>query len=357
MQRVVVAMSGGVDSSVAAALLAESGHEVVGLFMRTGVSAGGADGPARRGCCGLEDAHDARRVADRLGIPFYALDLRRDFDRLVEGFLDEYEAGRTPNPCILCNRDFKFGRLLAVADDLGAEGVATGHYARIVSRAGRLAVARSADAEKDQSYVLFPLAQEQLARARFPLGGFRKADVRRIARERGLPVFDKPDSQDICFVPGGDYARLFAERRPGSLREGPLVDRAGVVIGTHGGHQLYTIGQRRGTGGGAPAPRYVLGLDPAANAVVVGGEEDLYRSRFSLDGVVWGGMAPPSAGGSFEADVRIRHRHTPRRATVVALRDGTLDVAFHEPERAITPGQAAVLYDDDGAILAGGWIR
>ncbi len=353
-QTILVAMSGGVDSSVAAALLKESGFRVVGAFMRNGVKSGeGRRG--HQGCCGLDDAFDARRVADQLGIPFYAVDLEDGFAGLIDEFVAAYRAGLTPNPCIECNRRFKFGRLLRLADEIGASAVATGHYARIVDRGTRLAIARGRDARKDQSYVLFPLDQAVLRRARFPLGEMTKSEVREHARRLDLRVAEKPESMEICFVPTGDYRDVVRAAPGGEGVPGPIVDADGVVIGAHAGTAGFTIGQRRGLPGGRKDPLYVTRIDVAANRVIVGARDDLLERTFRIRDVVFG-AASPGSGAEFRADVKIRHQHTATPATVTLAGDGSARVTFDDPTSAVTPGQAAVAYDGD-CVLLGGWIE
>lgn len=353
-QRILVAMSGGVDSSVAAGLLVEQGFDVVGAFMRNGVKANPARSH-RQGCCGLDDASDARRVADRLGIPFYALNFEDAFEELIGDFVHAYAEGRTPNPCIECNRKFKMGALLHLARRLDASAVATGHYARIERRADRWCVAQGADVDKDQSYVLFGLDQDVLEHTRLPLGHLTKREVRRHARRLELPVAEKPESMEICFVPTGDYRDVLRERAGDVLRPGPIVDQSGVVIGRHDGTASFTIGQRRGLPGGQRDPIYVTALDPETATVTVGDKGDLLRTRFVVRDVVWSGEAPPPRGTVLRGRMQIRAHHEPVPAAVTAVGDDTLDVVLDAPVEAVTPGQAAVLYGED-RVLVGGWI-
>ncbi len=378
MTRIVAAMSGGVDSSVAAYLLVEQGYDVVGLFLRNGVEAErhhpgplpGGEGDRRgrgrgHGCCSAEDADDARRVADRLRIPFYALDYEREFGRLIDAFVAGYGRGETPSPCVLCNQWLKFGKLAEFARSIGAEAVATGHYARVERLPnGRMGLRRAADARKDQTYFLASLSQEQLAGVRFPVGGLEKSEVREIARRAALPrlVAEKPESMEICFVPSGDYRRVIEERAPGSMRPGDLVDaRTGAGLGRHEGFQRFTVGQRRGLGvGGLERPAYVVSIDPARNLVLLGGREDLARRELTAGSMCWIAREAPAPGEELRAFARIRHNHRPAEATVRAVA-GTGDrvrVAFAEPQEAIAPGQALVLYDaaDPELVLAGGFI-
>ncbi len=357
--KVLVAMSGGVDSSVAASLLVEEGHSVVGLFLR---GAGAAEpNPAGRGCCSAGDAADAARVADLLGIPFYAADFAAEFEGLVDAFVAEYLRGRTPNPCIACNRDLKFGRALEYASALGCDAIATGHYARVEGRNGRMALRRAADSAKDQSYVLFPLAQEVLRRVRFPIGGLEKGRVRELARERGLPTADKRESQDICFVPGGDYREVVRRRAtPGvrALSPGRFVGAGGETLGRHDGTAGFTVGQRRGLGlSGAAHPLYVTAIDAASGTVTVGGEEGLRRREVLVGG--WNGVAAPSpgAGETLRGRGRLRHGHRPQPAVATGGADGTVAVRFEEGVLAPAPGQALVLYDGEDRVLGGGWIE
>jgi tRNA-specific 2-thiouridylase len=346
--RVVVGMSGGVDSSVAAALLVEQGYDVVGVTLHLA-------GSGSR-CCSLDDADDARRVADRLGIRFYVSNQQEAFRREVMlPFADAYLAGRTPVPCVACNRRFKFGRLLERARALGAEAVATGHYARLADdpATGERQLLRGRDSDKDQSYFLFDLDQAQLARARFPLGELTKPEVRALARARGLATAAKPESQEICFVPGGDYAAVVESLRPGAAAgEGEVVDGAGRVRGRHRGVHHFTVGQRRGLGVGGPERLYVRALDAARNRVVVGGEGELAVRGARLEAVSWTGAAP---SGPVEAAVRIRYRHPGAPARIEAPGDGSARVLFETPVAAVAPGQAAVFYRGD-RVLGGGWI-
>ncbi len=353
--RVVLAMSGGVDSSVAAYLLREQGYEVVGLFMRTGAHGGEDDGPARKkGCCSAVDAGDARRVADRLDIPFYALDFEQDFGRVMDYFADEYLAGRTPNPCVVCNTWLKFGKLWSYGKQLQADCIATGHYAQVVPGAGGPELHRAADPDKDQSYVLFGLRRALLERLLFPVGGYRKEEVRAIARRAGLGVADKPDRVEICFVPDGDHAALVRRRRPGLDTAGPVVDTEGNVLAEHVGFEHFTVGQRKGLGFAAGRRRYVLRVVPEERAVVVGEREDLLAGGLVASGVNWLLEAPPD--GPLTCRAKIRYRHAAAPATVTALPDGGARVAFAEPQSAITPGQAVVFYDGP-RVLGGGWIE
>jgi tRNA-specific 2-thiouridylase len=352
--RVVLAMSGGVDSSVAAYLLKRQGYEVIGLFMRTGVH--GADVGHRahkQGCCSALDAGDARRVADRLDIPFYALDFEQDFGRVIDYFADEYLAGRTPNPCVVCNTWLKFGKLWSYGRQLQADFIATGHYAQVVRRGPDVELHRAADPDKDQSYVLYGIRREVLPHLLFPVGGHRKDEVRALAREVGLGVADKPDSVEICFVPGGDHAAVIRARRPGAATAGRVVDTAGNVLGAHDGIERFTVGQRKGLGIAAGERRYVLRIVPAENEVVLGRREEMLAPGLLASRVGWL-IEPPSA--ALPCRAKIRYRHAAALATVTALSGGRAKVSFAEPQSAVTPGQAVVFYDGS-RVLGGGWIE
>jgi tRNA-specific 2-thiouridylase len=350
--RIVVAMSGGVDSSVAAALLAEQGHDVIGLSMQL---YGQPGDPALGRCCTLDDLHDARRVAAALGVPHYILNFERRFrETVIDNFVGEYARGRTPIPCARCNSDLKFSTLLERALALGASSVATGHYARVErTPEGRWRLRRSADPNRDQSYFLFSLTEDQLARAVFPLGSLSKPEVRDRARRLGLGVADKPDSQEICFVPDGDYAGFVERRAPGVARAGAIVTRQGETLGSHGGVHRFTIGQRKGLGVSAGRPLYVLHIDARSGEVTVGPREALERTTLEATGVNWLAVDPPSRWTA--ASVQIRHRHAPAAAQVRAIDGDRAECRFDEPQPAITPGQAAVFYDGD-VVMGGGWI-
>jgi tRNA-specific 2-thiouridylase len=352
-RRVVLAMSGGVDSSVAALLLKRQGYEVIGLFMRTGVHAPDDGTPAhKKGCCSAVDAGDARRVADRLDIPFYALDFEADFARIMDYFADEYLAGRTPNPCVVCNNWLKFGKLWAYGKQLQADYVATGHYARIVQGAAGTELHRAADPGKDQSYVLFGLKRSLLSHLLFPIGGYRKDEIRTLAREAGLGVADKPDSVEICFVPGGDHAEFIRQRRPHLATAGHFVDRAGNVLAEHDGYERFTIGQRKGLGFAAGERRFVLEIVPERNEVVIGDRDDLLAGGLVASRVNW--LIEPPA--ELVCQAKIRYRNAGSVARVTALADGGARVEFAEPQSAVTPGQAVVFYDGE-RVLGGGWIE
>lgn len=352
-RRIVVAMSGGVDSSVAAALLAEAGHDVVGISMQLYDQSDRAGGHGT--CCTMDDLHDARRVAAAIGIPHYILNFEAQFRRhVLDDFVREYSRGRTPIPCTHCNADLKFSELLARADAYGAGMLATGHYARVGRDAsGRCHLHRGADRAKDQSYFLFALTQDQLAHACFPVGDLGKDQVRAHAARFGLTVADKPDSQELCFVADGDYAAVVAQQNPAVTAGGAIVDTAGHVLGSHAGTHRFTVGQRKGLGLSSPMPLYVVAVDAEARQVTVGGRADLERPGLTASRVNWvSGVAPATWT---EADVQIRHRHTPAPARVRALEEARAEVAFVSPQTAVSPGQAAVFYRGD-EVLGGGWI-
>ncbi len=350
--RVVVAMSGGVDSSVAAHLLHGAGHPLVGLFMRNGVHVDASESH-KKSCCSVSDARDARMVAGALGIPFQAVDLKAEFGGIIRYFLAEYAAGRTPNPCAICNRDLKFQRLLDFADELGCEGVATGHYARLEVRDGRVLLRRGVDRKKDQSYQLFSVAERHLARARLPLGGYEKPRVRELAAAAGLRTAQKADSQEICFVPGNDYRKLFAERGL-PTHAGKLVDTSGCVLGTHEGTEHFTVGQRRGHGVAGAIPLYVVALDPSSGTVVLGSREECCARSMVVDELNWIGI-DVAEGESVRAEVQVRYHHEPVPATI-EVTGSRGRVVFDTPEMAVTPGQGAAFYRGD-RLLGGGWIR
>ncbi len=351
--RIVVAMSGGVDSSVAAVLLAEQGHDVIGVSMQLYDQ---SDGQTSFGsCCTLDDLHDARRVAAAINIPHYILNFERQFDQqVVSNFVREYTAGRTPLPCARCNSDLKFATLADRARGFGADAVATGHYARVERdlASGRCLLKRGIDPGKDQSYFLFSLTQDQLERARFPVGDRPKDAVREYARRLGLPVADKPDSQEICFIPDDDYAAFVARRSPQPAGGGAIVDDTGRELGRHAGIHHFTVGQRKWLGLSASSPLYVLALKPAAAQVVVGPRSALERTHLTASEVNWI-VAEPT--GPRRVAAQIRHRHPAAPATVRPLDARRADVIFDAPQTAITPGQAVVFYDDD-VVVGGGWI-
>ncbi len=347
--RVLVAMSGGVDSSAAAALLREQGHEVVGVAMRVY----DASDPARgRSCCGPEDLDDARAAARALRIPFYVADVEERFGRaVVDRFVEDYLAGLTPNPCVACNREVKFDWLLRRARAIGAR-LATGHYARIEERGGRLALLAARHPEKDQSYFLYGLGQEALAEVLFPVGGLGKPEVRALAARAGLPNAEKPESQEICFVTHGSAADFVARSAPARVRPGEVVDAHGAVLGAHGGVHRFTVGQRRGLPSGAPEARYVVRLEPERARVVVGPAVEAEREAFAVREASWVAGAPPP--GSRELRVKVRHRHEGVTGAVRATAGGA-EVRLARPVRGVAPGQAAVFYDGD-EVVGGGRI-
>lgn len=351
--RMVVAMSGGVDSSAVAWMLKERGHPLVGLFMRNGVKVSEAEA-AKKSCCSLGDARDARMVAARLDVPFQAVDLAREFKQIIRYFVDEYRAGRTPNPCAVCNRDLKFDRLLELADELDAVGVATGHYARIAVEDGRVYVRRGVDERKDQSYQLFAVLESHLARTRLPLGALTKPRVREIAEQAGLRTAKKPDSQEICFVPGNDYRALLEEQGV-ELTPGRMVDTAGTVLRQHDGVEHYTIGQRRGHGvGGRVEPLFVVDLQPSTGTVVLGSREECMTLEAHVDQLNWIGVDAPE-NGRLECEVQIRYHHDAAPAEL-RIEGGIAHVRFREPQLAVTPGQGAAFYLGD-RLIGGGWLR
>jgi tRNA (5-methylaminomethyl-2-thiouridylate)-methyltransferase len=360
-------MSGGVDSSAAAALLREQGHELVGFTMQLwdqnrNINTDENGDPLPSRCCSLDDVYDARRVADTLGFPFYVLNLEQEFEEsVVEPFIQSYLAGETPIPCVACNSRLKFASLDRMAQSLGCDKVATGHYARVEfdESAGRYRLFRGRNYAKDQSYFLWELTQEQLSRAYFPLGEMHKEEVRDIARNAELYTANKPESQEICFVPDGKYSEfidryLDHEGRSNELpSRGEIVDTSGAVVGDHTGIHRYTIGQRRGLGIANEKPLYVLQIERAKNQIIVGEADELESVEFTARGVNWIAFDEPAA--PVRADVKVRYRHEPAPATIYPLPDSCVRIVFDEPQRAITPGQATIFYDGD-EVVGGGWI-
>lgn len=352
-KRVLLGMSGGVDSSVAGHVLKQQGYDVVGVTMK--VWPQDCLSRAEDKCCGPSAIADARGVAHKLGIPHYVVDEAEDFERIViDYFAGEYQAGRTPNPCVMCNERLKFGSLWEKAEALGAGYIATGHYAVVDHSGPSPVLKRGVDRRKDQSYFLFSLKREQLSRALTPLGGLTKPEIRAMARELGLRVADKVDSQEICFVPGNDYkAFLKGHMGEGEFHPGSIYDTSGRYIGPHEGIEMFTIGQRKGLPGGSPKPMYVVDLDPATSSVIVGGEEELLRSSFSVSRTNWISEPPPP---NREVTVKIRYAHPGAPARLHPFDGGFTRVELIEPQRSITPGQAAVFYDGE-TVIGGGWIE
>ncbi|NIQ93904.1 MAG: tRNA 2-thiouridine(34) synthase MnmA [Desulfuromonadales bacterium] len=355
-KRIVVAMSGGVDSSVTAALLQEQGHEVIGMTMQIwDYTSWAEDNPESCGtCCSPDDVHDARRVAEQLGIPFYVVNFEKDFQQeVIDYFCSEYFAGRTPNPCVLCNQVLKFELLLRRAREIEADCLATGHYARLEEEKGRMVLRKGFDQSKDQSYFLFTMTDDQRERVLFPLGAMSKDEVRGHATRFGLTVAEKAESQDICFVPDGDYVRFLEQERGAGQMDGQIVHRSGKVLGTHRGTYRYTIGQRRGLGLSWHEPLYVIGIDAETRTVVVGEKRHLDVDSFTVHRVNWM-VEPPQKALATACRIRYRHHEVP--ATVAPLPDGRCEVRLDEPQRGVTPGQAAVFYDGD-RVIGGGWIE
>jgi tRNA-uridine 2-sulfurtransferase len=363
---VAVAMSGGVDSSTVPALLLEQGRPVVGLTMQLWnqrrLPELQGDGPTQHRCCSLDDVYDAKAVAQHLDFPHYVVNFEAQFEeRVVRPFVDHYLSGRTPIACTNCNTDVKFEPLLRMARQIGAERLATGHYARIRKNGhtGRWELLRARDESKDQSYFLWGLTQEQLSRSEFPLGELTKEEVRAVARRANLPVAEKPESMELCFVPNGNYVQFieaYSQERGISLQkeEGEIVSETGEIVGHHSGVHNFTIGQRKGLGFATGKPLYVLSIDPEKNRVVVGGDDALRTASFEIENVNWVSFGKPEA--PLRAAVKIRHKHEPATATVEALGPNRARITFDSPQRAITPGQGAVIYNGD-VVIGGGWIR
>jgi len=346
-------MSGGVDSSATAALLQEQGYEVVGITLKLWPQ--DCISRAEDKCCGPQAVTDARSVCHKLGIPYYLIDEAAEFQKhVIQYFASEYKAGRTPNPCVMCNQNLKFGRLIDRADQLGADFIATGHFARLERcDDGRVLLKRGRDLKKDQSYFLFSLRQDQLARAMFPLGEKTKSDTREVARHCQLKTADKEESMEICFVPDNNYGGFLQQAKLVQKHRGEVVDQRGKVLGLHDGIEFYTIGQRKGLGLSSPQPLYVIELDAKNNRVVVGDDGALDRAEFTVNRCNWIPFAAPP--DMMEVMVKIRYNHPGTPATVIVLPDGRAKVKLHTPQRAITPGQAAVFYQDD-LVIGGGWI-
>ena len=388
-KRVVLAMSGGVDSSAAAVLLQQQGYEVIGLFMRSGATDDSQETVCRtsltaelpilnpkahkQGCCSASDAADARRVADSLDIPFHALNFQDAFGRIKDYFADEYLAGRTPNPCVMCNNWLKFGKLWEFAQSVGADHIASGHYARVASDQGpgmssansdsltarpsslapRPSLLRGRDRSKDQSYVLFGINKAILDRVIFPVGDFEKTEIREFARQTGLRVADKPDSQEICFIPDNDYVGFLDRYRGPQETAGEIVDTDGNVLGQHDGFQQFTVGQRKGLGLAFGTPRYVVAVEPTTRRVVIGMRDDLMEPTLEADRMNW---LVDDVPARFACHAQIRSQHQAAAAEVEVLDEDRVRVFFTEPQFGVAPGQAVVLYDGD-RILGGGWIR
>jgi tRNA-specific 2-thiouridylase len=364
---IAVAMSGGVDSSTVAAILAHGGDNVVGLTLqlwdqtRLAGKHGIPDAPKAGRCCSLDDVYDARRVAEHLGIPYYIVNQQERFEQdVVKPFVSEYLAGRTPIPCSLCNNHLKFDQLLKTAQSIGASRIATGHYAvnEYDEARGRWILKRPADLAKDQTYFLFGLTQEQLAHTLFPLGSMTKPEVREVARQRGLALAEKPDSQEICFIPGGDYkqfltAYLEEQGEPMPETAGELVASNGELLGRHEGISNFTVGQRKGLKVASPTPLYVLQIDPASHRVTVGADTELATPKLRANRVNW--ISIPALTAQMRVKIKIRHRHEPAWATLEPAANGEVVAKFDEPQRAVTPGQSAVFYDGD-EVVGGGWI-
>ncbi len=347
-------MSGGVDSSATAALLLEQGYDVVGITLKLWPQ--DCVSRAEDKCCGPQAVSDARSVCHKLGVPYYLIDEATEFQKhVIQYFADEYKAGRTPNPCVMCNQNLKFGRLINRADQLGARYIATGHFARVEPdpAGSRTLLRRGRDLRKDQSYFLFSLRQDQLARAMFPLGEKTKSDTREVARHCQLKTADKAESMEICFVPDNNYGKFLEQANLATKHRGEISDTSGRVLGHHDGIEFYTIGQRKGLGISSPKPLYVLELDPSSNRVIVGDESALDRETFVADRCNF--IPFDRLEGSMEATVKIRYNHPGTLATLVPLSTDKVQVTLRQPQRAVTPGQAAVFYQDD-LVLGGGWI-
>ncbi|MCP4194062.1 MAG: tRNA 2-thiouridine(34) synthase MnmA [Planctomycetaceae bacterium] len=370
MKRVVLAMSGGVDSSVAAHLLLQQGHEVIGVFMRHGeepVACSTEKSPSnllpvvnqrmdhKQGCCTAEDAMDARRIADRLGIAFYALNLQNDFDKIMDYFVDEYVSGRTPNPCVMCNNWLKFGKLFDYADSVGADFVATGHYARLEQRDGAELphLLRGLDDSKDQSYVLFGVRPDRLKRMLLPIGSYQKAEIRELAGQVGMRVADKRDSQEICFVTSGHHADFVRERDPTAAQAGEIVTTDGKTVGEHDGIERFTIGQRRGLGVAMGEPYFVVSIEPESRRVIIGRHEELARQSLEARQANW--LCQPIPLQRQRCEAQIRYNSRAQAAEIIPIDERHFRVEFDAPCFGVAPGQAVVCYDGN-RVLGGGWI-
>lgn len=348
-------MSGGVDSSVTSALLVEKGYDVIGITMRFGFQ-DSINESGRPQCCSLESVEDARRVCGQLGIPFYAVNYEAVFkDEIVDYFCKEYSSGRTPNPCIICNQKLKFGKLLELARQLDADYVATGHYARLHydQDLKRYILKKGIDSNKDQSYSLFSLTQEQLKHIIFPIGEYTKSQVRQIARQKSLKVSERPESQELCFISDDNYNRFLKDHISAQLKPGPIVDKSGRVVGQHQGIQFYTIGQRKGLGGNLGKAMYVIKIDPSSNTITIGSKNDLLVKSLTASKANF--ISIPKLTNPIKALAKIRYKDNGTMATVYPISDDRFEVIFDKPSMAATPGQAVVLYDDD-IVIGGGWI-
>ena len=354
-ERVLVALSGGVDSSVAALLLQQQGYDVIGVFLRNGIDKPSSSQNNKQGCCSVEDSRDAALVADKLGIPFHAVDMEGEFEGIMDYFAAEYRAGHTPNPCVICNRDIKFGAMWKLADALGAHHLATGHYARVVQGEHGAELHRGLDAHKDQSYVLFPIGPERLGRVLLPVGELQKSRTREIAHEAGMPVFDKPDSVEICFVPSGDYRELLRER--GGLGiPGNIVDRGGQVLAQHDGHAGFTRGQRRGLGFAWQHPMYVLDINPHNGDVLVGPRESTGCRSALVGGFQTFAYSLPKNQQWLPIVAQFRSNPGGVEAQMRGLENGQIEVRFQQPADSVNPGQGLAVYLGE-RLLGGGWIE
>ncbi|MBI4243835.1 MAG: tRNA 2-thiouridine(34) synthase MnmA [Planctomycetes bacterium] len=347
-KRALVGMSGGIDSSVAAYLLKKQGYDVIGVFMRNGVE---VEASNQKSCCSVDDAYDARRVADMLGIPFYSVNLKKQFKSIINYFVSEYDKGRTPNPCAMCNRYIKFGEIFRYAETLKCDYVATGHYARIQDNKGTAQLLKGIDNKKDQSYFLFDIDRTKLGRILMPIGDYTKSEVRQIAEREKIPVVNKPESQQICFVPSNDYRNLLKTEAI-RLLEGPIKTTGGRTVGKHNGYQFYTIGQREGLGVSLGEPMYVVNIVPEENLIVIGNNDDLLEKNAIVRQINWLKEMPQK----FDCFVQIRYNSEPEPAVIEQTNIDSCIVSFKNNVRAVTPGQAAVFYSDQ-VVLGGGWIE